>query len=162
MHARGLLQEDTQWPLRVPPLRVLFLCTKNSARSQMAEGFMHHFSQQTVEVYSAGSHPSSLHPLAIRAMAALDIDISQQKSKHVDEFHDQAFDYVITVCDQMREVCPSFPGTPDMIHWSIPDPAGVAGNAEEQYQAFEQTARYLLLKTRYLLTSVEHEQKAHV
>ena len=162
LHSEDLLQERSEWQLPVPPLRVLFLCTKNSARSQMAEGLLRHLSQQAMEVSSAGSQPSSLHPFAIRAMATMGIDISQQRPKPVDEFQDQSFDYVVTVCDRMREVCPSFPGTPDTIHWSIPDPVEVEGTDEEQYRAFEQTARYLLVKIRYLLTSIEHERKARV
>src|SRR5450755_375714 len=162
MHSEDLIQEKTEWHLPASPLHVLFLCTKNSARSQMAEGILRHLSRQAIEVYSAGSQPSSLHPFALRAMATMGIDISQQHSKHVDEFQDQSFDYIVTVCDRMREVCPSFPGDPTMIHWSIPDPIEVEGTYEEQYRAFEQTARYLLVKMRYLLTSIEHERKTPV
>jgi ArsR family transcriptional regulator, arsenate/arsenite/antimonite-responsive transcriptional repressor / arsenate reductase (thioredoxin) len=161
LHSEDLIQEKTQWHLPTSPLRVLFLCTKNSARSQMAEGILRHLSQQAIEVYSAGSQPSALHPFAIRAMTTLGIDIHQQHSKHVDEFQNQSFAYIVTVCDRMREVCPSFPGDADRIHWSIPDPIEVEGTYEEQYKAFERTARYLLVKIRYLLTSIEYEQKTH-
>ncbi len=162
LHSESLIQEKVEWQLPASPLRVLFLCTKNSARSQMAEGILRHLSQHAIEVYSAGSQPSALHPFAIRAMTTLGIDIGQQRSKHVDEFQDQSFASIVTVCDRMREVCPSFPGDCDRIHWSIPDPIEVEGTSEEQYQAFEQTARYLLVKIRYLLTRIEYEQKPHV
>jgi protein-tyrosine-phosphatase len=162
MRSENLIQGKTQWHLPSSPSRVLFLCTKNSARSQMAEGLLRHLSQHSIEVYSAGSQPSSLHPFATRAMTTLGIDIGQQRSKHVDEFQDQSFAYIVTVCDRMREVCPSFPGDADRIHWSIPDPIEVEGTDEEQYRAFEQTARSLLVKIRYLLTRIEYEQKTRV
>lgn len=158
MSSEGFELERSEWHVPTPPLRVLFLCTKNSARSQMAEGLLRYLSQQALQVFSAGSQPASLHPLAVRALAALDIDISQQRSKHIDELQGQSFDVIVTVCDRMREVCPSFPGTSAMIHWSIPDPVEVKGTYEEQYRAFEQTARYLLVKIRYLLTSIEHKR----
>jgi protein-tyrosine-phosphatase len=162
LHSEYRMQQRTQWHLPVPPVRVLFLCTKNSARSQMAEGLLRHLSQQAIEVSSAGSQPSLLQPFAVRAMATMGVDISQQRSKSVDEFQEQSFEYIVTVCDRMREVCPSFPGDPTMIHWSIPDPVEVEGTYEEQYQAFEQTARYLFVRVRYLLASIEHEQKTRV
>ena len=162
LRSADLVRERSTWQFPDPSLRILFLCTHNSARSQMAEGLVRHVSQQAITVSSAGSHPTTLHPFAKRVMAALDIDISQQRSKAVEEVEDQAFDYIVTVCDRMREVCPSFPGHPEMIHWSIPDPTEEEGTLEEQYHAFEQTARYLLVKIRYLFTSIEEEQKARL
>jgi len=140
------------------PLRVLFVCTQNSARSQMAEGLMRHFAGEAVEVYSAGSQPSSVHPLAIRAMAERTIDISSHRSKHVDEFSGQTFDYVITVCDRAREVCPVFPDQPREIHWSLPDPAGMGDTERERYHAFKQTADQLATRIQFLLSLVG-EQK---
>ncbi len=110
-------------------MRVLILCTGNSARSQMAEGWLRHLTAGRVEVYSAGTHPSSVHPLAIRVMAERGIDLSMHRSKSVQEFLGQSFDYVITVCDRAKEACPVFPGAPMRIHWSMPDPAAVAGAA---------------------------------
>jgi protein-tyrosine-phosphatase len=133
------------------PIRVLFLCTHNSARSQLAEGILRAIGGQQVEVFSAGTERSQVHPLAIRAAAAMNIDLSSHHSKHMDDFAGQSFDYVITVCDKVREVCPLFPNTPKQIHWSFPDPAVSEGNEEQQYQRFVQTARELSTRIRYLL-----------
>src|SRR6185312_1564454 len=127
------------------PLRILFLCTGNSARSQMAEGLLRHLSKGQVEAFSAGSNPKSLHPCAVQVMASMDIDISQQRAKHFDAFRGQSFDLVITVCDRVKEICPSFPGNPESehIHWSLPDPSLMDGSEEEKYAVFEQIARQL-------------------
>lgn len=141
------------------PHRVLFLCTHNSARSQLAEGILRVSGGDLVEAFSAGSESGQVHPLAIRAGAALDIDISQQCSKHLDDFAGQSFDYVITVCDRMREVCPVFPDDPRKIHWSFPDPAAVKGSEEIRYQAFKQTARELHTRISYLLLMIERGQQ---
>lgn len=118
--------------------RVLILCTGNSARSQMAEGLLRTLSAGALEVYSAGTAPSQVNPLAIRAMAERGIDISQHRSKHLNEFLAQPFDVVITVCDQAAEVCPVFPGRAERIHWSFPDPAAAQGTEEERMNAFRQ------------------------
>jgi protein-tyrosine-phosphatase len=163
----GLCEAETgprEVELLLPPapLRVLFLCTHNSARSQMAEGLLRHLSQGTVDVCSAGSHPTRLRPSAVRAMAELGIDISQQRSKPVEAFGDQSFQYIVTVCDHMREVCPSFVGDPDLIHWSLPDPVEAEGTGEERYWAFEQTAQTLLTRTRALFMVMTHARKAPV
>lgn len=101
--------------------RVLILCTGNSCRSQMAEGVLRHFGEDKFEVFSAGTKPSQVNPVAIRVMKEIGIDISAQRSKHADEFKGQKFDYVITVCDNAKESCPVFPGTKPM-HWPFPDP----------------------------------------
>jgi arsenate reductase len=103
--------------------RVLILCTGNSARSQMAEGLLRHLAGDRFDVFSAGTHPTSLNPNAVSALAEFGIDISHNRSKSVDEFRNQSFDYVITVCDHARETCPVFPGTGERIHQSFPDPA---------------------------------------
>ncbi|MBF6614572.1 MAG: ArsR family transcriptional regulator [Chloroflexi bacterium] len=134
-----------------PPARVLFLCTYNSARSQMAEAILRREGAGGVEVWSAGSMPSVVHPLASRAMSEMGIDISAQRSKHVDELRDRIFDYVITVCDRVREVCPLFGDDPEQIHWSLPDPAAVEGTDEERYAAFERTAQELTNRIHFLL-----------
>jgi ArsR family transcriptional regulator, arsenate/arsenite/antimonite-responsive transcriptional repressor / arsenate reductase (thioredoxin) len=141
------------------PFRVLFLCTHNSARSQLAEGILRTSGGGLVEVYSAGSEPGFVHPLAIRAAEAFNIDISSQRSKHMDEFAGQSFDYVITVCDRLREVCPAFSGDPHQIHWSFPDPAAVTGPDDEQFQAFLQTARELSTRINYLRLMMERHPK---
>jgi protein-tyrosine-phosphatase len=110
-------------PTRTTPASVLFLCTHKSARSQMAEGLLRaRMGSRPLTVASAGSQPDAVDPDAVRAMAALGVDITGQRSKHMDEFQGSDFDYVITVCDQVREECPVFPGEPDCLHWSVPDP----------------------------------------
>ncbi|MFO7679902.1 MAG: ArsR family transcriptional regulator [Chloroflexota bacterium] len=141
------------------PFRVLFLCTHNSARSQLAEGILRASGGSQVEVFSAGSEPSQVHPTAVRAAAAIQIDISSQRSRHMDEFAGQNFDYVITVCDRVREVCPVFPGDPQQIHWSFSDPAAVTGSDDEQFQAFFQTARELSTRINYLRLMMERHPK---
>jgi arsenate reductase len=102
---------------------VLILCTGNSARSQMAEGLLRNMAGDRFEVFSAGTHPTSLNPNAVSALADLGIDISSHRSKSADEFRNNSFDYVITVCDNARESCPIFPGAGERIHQSFPDPA---------------------------------------
>ena len=117
-------------------MRVLILCTGNSARSQMAEGLLRHDGGASFEVASAGTKPSIVRPEAIAAMGEVGIDISGHRSKSVDEFAGQAFDYVITVCDNARESCPIFPATTQRIHWSLDDPAAVQGTEEERLAEF--------------------------
>lgn len=116
--------------------RVLILCTGNSARSQMAEGLLCSLAGEQMEVESAGVAPSRVNPLAIRAMAERQIDISHHRSKHLNEFLGQPFDYIITVCDNAAEHCPVFPGNATRIHWSFPDPAAVQGSEEERLNSF--------------------------
>jgi arsenate reductase len=118
--------------------QVLILCTGNSARSQMAEGLLRHLAGDQMDVFSAGSKPSTVNPLAIQVMAERGIDISHQRSKHLNEFLQQPFDEVITVCDQAAEVCPIFPGKAHRIHWSFPDPAAATGSEAERLQVFRQ------------------------
>ncbi len=122
-------------------LRVLFLCTHNSARSQMAEGLLRQYAGDQIEVASAGTEPGGVHPLAMKAMQEIDIDISGARSKSVDEFLDQHFDYVITLCDQANETCPLFPGDPERIHWSFTDPSAAKGSEEERLRAFDAGSR---------------------
>ncbi len=107
--------------------KVLFLCTGNSCRSQMAEGLLKHYGKGKFEVYSAGLMPSSVHPLAIKAMAELGIDITDQHSKSLNEYLGQEFSYVITVCDNAKMFCPTFPGKHRYIHCSIIDPVSATG-----------------------------------
>jgi protein-tyrosine-phosphatase/DNA-binding transcriptional ArsR family regulator len=142
-----------------PKLRVLFLCTENSARSQMAEALLRHLSQGQVEACSAGSAPArTIHPLARRVMERSGIDLSGAVPKHFDNFCGQYFDAIITVCDRVREVCPVFPDDPERIHWSFADPAQVKGSEQTQRQAFEQTALQLTTRIRLLLTLFKHEK----
>lgn len=116
--------------------RVLILCTGNSARSQMAEGLLRHYGGDRFEVESAGTFATYVRPHAIEAMRELDIDISDHRSQSQDEFLNQKFDYVITVCDNANQRCPIFPGNVRRIHWSIDDPAFVGSTEEETLAAF--------------------------
>ena len=109
--------------------RVLFLCTGNSARSQMAEGLLRHIGKDEYEVFSAGTHPKKIHPRTIEVMEELGIDLTGQTSKDMREFLDQKFDYVITVCDRAKQQCPNFPGAVP-IHWGFDDPAEVEGDRQ--------------------------------
>jgi ArsR family transcriptional regulator, arsenate/arsenite/antimonite-responsive transcriptional repressor / arsenate reductase (thioredoxin) len=140
------------------PVRVLFLCTHNSARSQIAEGLLRELSRNAVEVFSAGSEPTSIHPLAIKVMSSRWIDLRTHRSKHLDEFLGQTFDYVITVCDRIREVCPIFPGDPEQIHWSFPDPVTIEGNQQTKERGFEDTARELTNRIQYLLLMIDRRR----
>jgi protein-tyrosine-phosphatase len=136
--------------------RVLFLCTGNSARSQMAEALVAELSGGAVSAASAGSHPKPLHPNAVRVMRERGIDISGRRSKHLSEFADQRFDYVVSLCDRVREVCPEFPGGPEVIHWRIPDPAREPGSDDETLPAFERTGSELSLRIGFLIQAIEH------
>jgi ArsR family transcriptional regulator, arsenate/arsenite/antimonite-responsive transcriptional repressor / arsenate reductase (thioredoxin) len=150
-----------QWPVRAARrrrTRVLFLCTGNSARSQIAEALAEQLSHGAVHARSAGSHPKPLHQNAVRVLRERGIDIGDRRSKHVDSFAAQRFDYVITLCDRVREVCPEFPAHPELIHWSIPDPARAGDSDEDSYPAFERTARELAVRIGFLLELIEHAQ----
>jgi len=116
--------------------KVLFLCTENSCRSQMAEGILRHLKGSKFEVFSAGLRPSVVNPIAIKVMAEIGIDISGHRSKSVDEFQGMNFDFVITTCDAARETCPFFPGKARHMHWSFDDPAAVRGSENEILSAF--------------------------
>src|ERR1041385_123055 len=116
--------------------RVLILCTGNSARSQMAEGLLRNMAGDRLTVASAGVAPSQVRPEAVAAMREIGIDIAEQRSKSVDEFTGEEFDYVITVCDNAKEQCPVFPGKTKRIHWSFEDPAAVTGEWDQRLEAF--------------------------
>ena len=116
--------------------RVLFICTRNSCRSQMAEGLINHDLAGQFEAFSAGTEPSLVNPLAIAVMKELEMDISQQRSKGLDEFDGQKFDYVITLCSQADETCPVFFGGTKKVHMGFPDPAAAIGSEEEKMAAF--------------------------
>jgi protein-tyrosine-phosphatase/DNA-binding transcriptional ArsR family regulator len=142
--------------------RVLFLCTGNSARSQMAEALAEQLSAGRVRALSAGSHPKPLHPTAVQVMRDRGIDLAGRRSKHLGEFTDLRFDYVISLCDRVREVCPEFPGTPEAIHWSLRDPAREPGTEEEKLAAFERTAAELETRIGFLLQAIEHTTQEEV
>jgi len=116
--------------------RMLILCTGNSARSQMAEALLRHIAGDRFEVFSAGTKPVPIRPEAIIVMRELGIDISGSRSKHIDEFTNESFDYVLTVCDNAKETCPLYPGHTNRLHHSFDDPAAGHGSAEERLAAF--------------------------
>ncbi len=135
-------------------VRVLFLCTGNSARSQMAEALATSRSGGAVEASSAGSHPKPLHPNAVRVMRdEYGIDLADHAPKHLAVFADRQFDCVISLCDRVREVCPEFPGEPETVHWSIPDPAARGGD-DASYPAFQQTAAELETRIGFLVAAL--------
>ena len=116
--------------------KVLFLCTGNSCRSQMAEGWLRHYAGDRVDVSSAGTKPAGLNPTAVSVMDEAGVDISRQRSKHLDELFNHDFLFVITVCDAAREACPVFPGALYQLHWSFDDPAAATGTEEERLAVF--------------------------
>jgi ArsR family transcriptional regulator, arsenate/arsenite/antimonite-responsive transcriptional repressor / arsenate reductase (thioredoxin) len=134
-------------PPPAPCGNLLFLCTGNSSRSQMAEALVRRATAGAVHARSAGSRPKPVHPTAIAVMAERGIDLSGARSKHLSQFTARRFDLVITLCDRVREVCPEFPGHPEPVHWSIPDPAADPAG----YPAFQRTAAELETRIRYLL-----------
>jgi len=130
------------------PLRVLFLCTHNSARSQLAEAILRHMGGE--QVFSAGSMPTEVHPNTLLVLRELGIDTSRLYAKSFDQFQGESFDYIITVCDRVRDICPVFRDDPLEIHWSFPDP-DVIEDPELQLAAFRRTATELQTRVRYLL-----------
>jgi arsenate reductase len=118
--------------------RVLFLCTHNSARSQMAEGVLRNLAEDRFEVRSAGTEATRVRPLAVRAMDEIGIDISGQESKTLERYLGEPFDYVITVCDEANEACPFFPGAKNRLHWSFRDPSRATGSDEERLEVFRE------------------------
>jgi ArsR family transcriptional regulator, arsenate/arsenite/antimonite-responsive transcriptional repressor / arsenate reductase (thioredoxin) len=140
--------------------RVLFLCTGNSARSQIAEALVQQLTGGAVEARSAGSHPRPLHPNAVRVMREHGVDLHGRRSKHLSEFAGLHLDYVISLCDRVREICPEFPGHPGLIHWSIPDPAREGSTDEETYPAFQRTTEELATRIPFLLELIAHTTPA--
>ena len=135
-----MTDETTTTTTTTSPMRVLFLCTHNSSRSQMAEGLLRARGGARFAVFSAGTHPRAVHPLAVRAMAEIGIDISEAagyRAKGIEAFADQPpMDLVVTVCDEAAEECPFFPGARRQEHWGFPDPSAVTGAEEERLTAF--------------------------
>ena len=133
------------------PVKVLFLCTGNSCRSQMAEGLLRHLGKGAVSVASAGTHPKPVHPDAVGCLREIGVDISAQHSKPIDQFLGRSFDYVITVCDVAMETCPVFAGAAEMLHWSLPDPAAAQGADEERLRMFRSVREQLITHIEDLL-----------
>jgi arsenate reductase len=133
--------------------RVLFICTHNSARSQMAEGFLRSIAGDEFDVASAGTEATSLRPEAIAVMAELGIDISHQTSKTFERYLDEPWDYVITVCDDANESCPVFPGAVERSHWSFPDPSKVTGSDEQRLAAFRDVRDQIVRRIRMMVNA---------
>jgi protein-tyrosine-phosphatase/DNA-binding transcriptional ArsR family regulator len=150
----GTLSADTLSAGATPAPRLLFLCTGNSARSQMAEAIAQARSGGRVQAFSAGSKPKPVHPNAVRVMREARIDLSSRRSKHLSVFAADSFDYVITLCDRVREVCPEFPGHPGYVHWSVADPAASGGSDDQTYPRFKQLAAELETRIGYLLAGL--------
>jgi arsenate reductase (thioredoxin) len=130
------------------PIRVLFVCTGNSARSQMAEALLREFGKGAFETFSAGTDPRGVNPLTVRALANVGIDISSARSKSVTEFLGQRFDHVVTVCDRARESCPVFPGGTEALHWGFDDPAEATGTELERLAVFERVVGEIAARLR--------------
>jgi protein-tyrosine-phosphatase len=157
----GLSVGPTQPPasgLRRGRPRLLFLCTGNSARSQIAEALVEHRSAGTVEARSAGSRPKPLHPNAVRVMAERGIDIAGRQTKSLTRFSRNRFDRVVTLCDRVREICPEFPGAPTAVHWSIADPAATGDTDTTTYPAFERVADEIEGRVALLLADLQTTQ----
>lgn len=133
------------------PIRVLFVCWGNTARSIMAEAILRQLGGPAFEVSSAGIEPGSVNPLTIRALEAARIDTSGLRSKSVDEFRDGGFDYIVTVCDTARQACPVFPGDHEQLHWGYDDPAKATGTDEERYAVFERVMTQMATRIRLFI-----------
>ncbi len=140
-------QSAKERPVSVP-IRVLFVCTGNSARSQFAEALVREIGGPDFEVFSAGTEPKAVSPYTIRALAEIGVDWSRARSKSVTEFLDQPFDYVVTVCDRARQVCPVFPGQHNTLHWGLEDPADIDGTDAEKLEAFRRTRMEVAMRVR--------------
>ena len=134
--------------------RVLFLCTHNSARSQMAEGLLRHLAGDRFEVYSAGTEATFVRPEAISVMAELGVDISGQESETLDRYLDEPFDHVVTVCNDANEACPVFPGAKNRLHWSFRDPSRATGAEEERLGVFREVRDEILARVEKELVPV--------
>jgi arsenate reductase len=142
----------------VPPIRVLFLCVHNSARSQMAEGLLRSMADGVVEVQSAGLEEGTLRSEAVEVMAELGLDISMQHSKTIAALEGQRFDFVVTTCEEAKEACPYFPGARETIHWDLPDPSAVPGDRETRLDAFREVRNELWAHVADLIRTLERDQ----
>ena len=136
------------------PVPVLFLCTGNSARSQIAEALARHLSGGAADAVSAGSHPKPLHPNTVRVLAERGIDITGATSKPMQQVLSGRFDYVVSLCDRVREVCPEFPDHPDLIHWSVPDPGAEGDTDRATYPAFQRTLAEIETRVGFLVEQI--------
>lgn len=137
--------------------KILFLCTGNSARSQMAEAWAKHFFSDRYEIYSAGTAPKGIHPLTLKVMEEVGIDVTNQRSKHLDELKNIEFDFVITLCDDAKESCPVYPKKTRVIHKSFPDPVLLGKSSGEQLKAFRDVRDRIKAFVRELEKVIEQE-----
>ena len=152
-------------PNDISPLSVLFLCTHNSSRSQMAEGLLRAHGGTRFAVSSAGTHPRRVHPLAIRAMREIGIDMSEAAGYHakgLDEFAGQPFDLVVTVCDEAAEECPYFPGAHRQVHWGFPDPSAASGTDGERLAVFRAVRNAIAARVEAFVREQEDGDLVHV
>ena len=149
----------TTHPAAAPPIRVLIVCTGNSARSILAEAVLRSVGGERFEVHSAGTHPKGLNPLTLRVLEEARLPTGDLRSKSVEEFRGQSFDYVITVCDQARESCPVFPGTGERLHWGYDDPAAVEGDEETRLRAFRRVFAQIGERIRTFVVLVERARR---
>jgi thioredoxin type arsenate reductase len=154
--------EMTGLPASDRPIRVLFVCTGNSARSVIAEAILRREGGSDFEVFSAGTEPKGINPYTLRVLAEVGIDASFARSKSVDEFLEERFDYVVTVCDQARQACPVFPGEHESLHWGLVDPAAVEGSDEEKMAAFRRTATELSSRIDPFITMAKRVQSGEI
>ena len=133
--------------------RVLFLCTGNSCRSQMAEGWTRFLSKGKVDAFSAGTEPKDIHPMAVAVMVEVGVDISAQQSKPMEQFTGEAFDFVITVCDRAKAQCPVWPNVRERIHWSFDDPAEATGTEEQRLAVFRRVRNEIHHRLKLFFTA---------
>jgi arsenate reductase len=161
---RALIQPSstsaTIGPMTTPARRVLFVCTHNSARSQMAEGMLRTWGGDHFEAFSAGTEQTRVRPEAIAVMDEIGIDISGHTSKTLEPFLGQPFDWLITVCDQAKEACPTLPGVENQVHWSIDDPSAVEGSEEERHEAFRRARDVLRDRMHMFILAAGREDLA--
>jgi arsenate reductase (thioredoxin) len=136
------------------PIRVLFVCTGNSARSLMAEAFLRREGGERFEVFSAGTDPRGVNPLTVRVLDRLGFETGSLRSKSVEEFLGQRFDYVVTVCDRARENCPYFPGGGETLHWGFDDPAEATGSDGQRLAVFERVFGEISMRIRSFMAAV--------
>jgi arsenate reductase len=149
--AQGATGAATRVDARDAPTRVLFVCTGNSARSQMAEAVLRELGGDRFEVFSAGTHPRGVHPMTLQVLAEAGVSAAGLRSKSVTEFLDQRFDLVVTVCDRAREACPVFPSAGEQVHWGFDDPAEVEGTEEQRLEAFRRVLGEITMRLRAYL-----------
>jgi protein-tyrosine-phosphatase len=138
-------------------INVLFVCTHNSARSQIAEALLRAESHGVIEVHSAGTEPSQIHPLAAQIIRERHLDPADQNAKALAQFTNRQFQYIITVCDRAKESCPIFPGDPVRVHWSIPDPSEVQGDERTRLNAFNDAANEIHSRIKFLLKQIQND-----